>query len=552
MPSRFLGHIARHFHSIGLLFATLFFAVSLTPSLLPRPDHIQGVISGLSLAAGYGVGVLGYLFWTYFGLPVPRRRRQRQIQMAVATVFLLGAALFLWRASSWQNTVRALMDMEPVTGIQMGTIAVIALLVFVSLLWLFRLFARTFRFLSRRLQGYVPRRVSYVIGLFTALLLFWSLIDGVLFSLLLQAADRSYQRIDALIEPEFEAPLSPTRTGSAASLISWEQLGRQGRRFVSSAPLPELIAQHSAQAQGRVTEPLRVYVGLNSAETAEQRASLALEELLRVDAFSRQVLVLITPTGTGWVDPGSIEPLEFLYGGDVASVAAQYSYLSSPLAILSEAEFGLETARAMFQTIYAYWSDLPVDQRPALYLLGLSLGALNSDLAFDFYDIIEDPFQGALWSGPPFRSATWRSATQQRDAGSSAWLPVFREGSVVRFFNQSGGQPQLREHWGAFRIAFLQYASDPITFFDPKVLYREPDWMKGQRGADVTPELRWFPVVTMLQLAADMASGVSPRGYGHHYAAEHYLEVWLSLTGVSGWSHAELDQLRDFFRFRGI
>ena len=45
-------------------------------------------------------------------------------------------------------------------------------------------------------------------------------------------------------------------------------------------------------------EPLRVYVGLNSAETADQRAALALAELIRVGAFGRSVLVIATPTGT--------------------------------------------------------------------------------------------------------------------------------------------------------------------------------------------------------------------------------------------------------------
>ncbi|MDO9521576.1 MAG: alpha/beta-hydrolase family protein [Pseudohongiella sp.] len=543
-----LRRVSRHFHSIGLLLGTLFFAVSLTPSLLPRPDYVQGLISGLSLSAGYGAGVLLYLVWDYFGLPVAQHRVRRLIQLVVTVLFVFVVIVFLWQASGWQNNVRDLMGMEAITGIQMSMIAVIAVTLFLTLLWLFRLFYRTFLFLSKKMQHFVPTRVSHLAGLLSALILFWSIIDGVLFSLALQAADRSYQRIDALIEPEFEPPLETNKTGSATSLISWEQLGRQGRRFVSLAPTRQQIAEYAPlQSIAQTMDPLRVYVGLNSAETAQERADLALAELLRVGAFSRAVLVLITPTGTGWVDPGSIGPLEYLYGGNTASVAAQYSYLSSPLAILSEADYGVETARAMFQTIYGYWSELPADDRPDFYLLGLSLGALNSDLSFDFYDIIEDPFHGALWSGPPFRSETWRSVTQLRDPGSPAWLPKFRHGAVVRFANQSGGLDLPGSDWGAFRIAFLQYASDPITFFAPQVLYREPDWMQGARGPDVTPDLRWFPVVTMLQLAADMASGVSPRGYGHAYAAEHYLDSWVALTEPAGWTSEELGRLRAFF-----
>ncbi|PKM34718.1 MAG: hypothetical protein CVV06_20115, partial [Gammaproteobacteria bacterium HGW-Gammaproteobacteria-10] len=39
----------------GLLLATLFFAFSLTPSLVPRSFLFQGVISGLSFTAGYAL-----------------------------------------------------------------------------------------------------------------------------------------------------------------------------------------------------------------------------------------------------------------------------------------------------------------------------------------------------------------------------------------------------------------------------------------------------------------------------------------------------------------
>jgi uncharacterized membrane protein len=72
--------------------------------------------------------------------------------------------------------------------------------------------------------------------------------------------------------------------------------------------------------------------------------------------------------------------------------------------------------------------------------------------------------------------------------------------------------------WGDFRIAFLQYASDPITFFSTGAAWREPDWMREPRGPDVSSDLRWFPMVTMLQLAADMMVGTAPTGFGHEYA----------------------------------
>jgi uncharacterized membrane protein len=397
------------------------------------------------------------------------------------------------------------------------------------------------------LRRYVPDRLSHLTGIVVAVVLFWSVIDGVLMTTLLRVADRSFQQLDALIDDELPRPTRPLQTGSAASLVTWEDLGRQGRLFVAGGPTAEDL---STYFDTELPAPIRVYVGLNSAETSEQRARLALEELKRAGGFERSILLLVTPTGTGWVDPSSQHTFEYLHRGDVATVAAQYSYLNSPLTLMTAPDYGVEAARAMFTEIYGYWRTLPKDSRPTLYLRGLSLGSLNSDLSFDLYDIIDDPFHGALWSGPPFRSDTWRRITAQRDPGTPAWLPEFRGGAVIRFMNQEHGLDRGAAEWGAFRIAFLQYASDPITFFSPDIAWFEPDWMREPRGPDVSPDLRWFPIVTMLQLAADMVVGTAPKGFGHEYAPEHYIDAWLALTEPAGWTASDVERLKDFFRSR--
>jgi uncharacterized membrane protein len=82
-------------------------------------------------------------------------------------------------------------------------------------------------------------------------------------------------------------------------------------------------------------------------------------ELKRVRAFDRAVLVIATPTGTGWVDPAGMAPLEILHRGDVASVSVQYSYLPSWLSLLVEPDYGADTARAVFRVVYDYWRSCP-------------------------------------------------------------------------------------------------------------------------------------------------------------------------------------------------
>ncbi len=537
-------HISRYFSTTGLLIGTFFFALSMTPTLLPRQEITQGVISGLALASGYGVGVLGIWLWSYFQLPKPKEKVQVRMQIVAGMIFLIITVIFLWQASGWQNSLRQMMGMPEDATVRPVLIGAIAIAVFLTVLLISRLFLIVKHSLNRKLQPYIPPRVSFVVGLITTFILFWLIINGVLFSQLLQLADSSYQQVDALIEPDVEMPEDPMKTGSIESLLSWEEMGRQGRRFLINGPSAEDILEFT---NGPVLEPIRVYIGMHASDSFEARAYLALEELRRVNAFDRSILVIITPTGTGWVDPNAIDPLEYLHHGDVASVAAQYSYLPSPLSLIAEEEYGADMARALFRAVYGYWTELPQDERPKLYLHGLSLGALNSDHSFDLYDIIDDPFHGALWSGPPFRKTTWRTITDGRNPDSPAWLPRFRDGSVVRFANQNGGLESADAEWGSFRIAYLQYASDPITFFEPQSFRREPEWMQDPRGPDVSDELRWFPIVTGLQLTADMATGTAPLGFGHDYAAEHYLYSWLALTEPDGWSEEELDRLRAHF-----
>ncbi|TVS08940.1 MAG: hypothetical protein EA417_21625 [Gammaproteobacteria bacterium] len=529
---------------IGVLTGTLFFAASLTPSLLPRTYVMQALLSGVSLSAGYGIGVFASWLWAYVGLPSPPARIQRYILYAASALCVAVAFTFLWQASGWQNSVRELMELPPVDTAHLVRVGVIAFIVFVVLLALARLFHLLFRFSARRFDRFIPAHVANVAGALVAIAVFWSVLDGVLFRYLLRMSDTAYAQVDAWIEPEQALPSDPMQTGSSASFIHWEGLGRRGRDFVVGGPtLEDLEAFHDAA----VMKPIRVYVGLNSAETIEERAELALAELLRVDAFERSVLILATPTGTGWLDPSAMNPVEYLHRGDIASVAVQYSYLPSWMSLLAEPDLGAQTARAVFREVYGHWTSLPRDRRPALYLHGLSLGAMNSDLAADLYDIIADPFQGALWSGPPFRSSSWRAITDMRQSESTAWLPRFRDGSIVRFKNQS--PPELPgAEWGPIRIVFLQYASDPITFFETESFYRQPDWMQYPRGPDVSAELRWYPVVTMLQLAVDMgAADTAPMGYGHVYAPSHYIDAWLEVTDPPDWTDAMTERLKALF-----
>jgi uncharacterized membrane protein len=113
--------------------------------------------------------------------------------------------------------------------------------------------------------------------------------------------------------------------------------------------------------------------------------------------------------------------------------------------------------------------------------------------------------------------------------------------------NQNGATVPADTPWGPMRIVYLQYASDPITLFSHRDAYHAPAWMTPPRGPDVSPNLQWYPIVTMLQIGLDMAVATStPIGYGHVFAPEHYVDAWVAVTDVRNWSPDALARLKNY------
>ncbi|MFK4823456.1 alpha/beta hydrolase [Paenochrobactrum sp. BZR 588] len=534
------------FNAIGLLIGTLFFAASLTPSLLPRTYLMQGLLSGVTLAAGYGLGVFFTALWKRLELPRFQPKIRRFLKISGSAFCIPVLIIFLWRTAEWQNSIRALMQLEPVETAHPFYVALIASITFTVLIGIVRLFKWVMHFSSRNAQRFAPKPMAYLLGSIIAVAIFWSAGEGILFRGALHMADSSFRALDELMEPDTAQPLDPLKTGSKSSLIAWRDLGRQGREYIANAPTQEDI---SAFRNKPAMEPIRVYVGLNAADTVDARAKLALKELIRAGGFERSSLVVVTPTGTGWVDAEAMNPAEYLLEGDVASVAVQYSYLASWLSLLFEPDYGSKTARALFREVYRHWTKMPKDKRPKLYLYGLSLGALSSERSAELFEVIGDPYQGSLLAGPPFPSSVWHAMTEARNHDSPSWLPLVGDGSYVRFTAQKDNLNNASAPWGPIRTVYLQYASDPIVFFEYSSLYSKPSWMDDPRGPDVSAEFRWYPVVTFLQLALDLAMATTtPMGYGHVYAGEHYIDAWREVLDLQDWSLDDLNRLKDKFR----
>lgn len=522
----------------GLLLA----AVSLTPSLIPRDFIMQGCLAGLSMGIGYMVMQFLLSLWRSLGLPVLRDEAAMVAHLIVAGPVLAVLIYCLWHAAEWQDSIRTHVGLGPVEETNTLKMAGIALAVFAGLFLLGWLVQGLYDALRRRLARVIPPRTANLVGLLIAAqIVLIATRDGVV-EWALSVADTSYAAAQQLTHPEAAAPDDPQMAGGPGSLIDWRLMGKPGRDFMLSGPDAAAISALTGQP---ARQPLRIYVGLAQNDDPWARARIALEEMRRLGAFNRKVLVLTSPTGTGWMDPASHDVVEYMHNGDVATVAVQYSYLQSPLALIFETQSGLDTSTATMRLIYDAWRAIPPDQRPRLYLHGISLGAWSSMYAMNLFQMVNDPVDGALWAGPPFPSTLWRQAVAGRNPGSRFVLPDVGGGEIIRFASQFAPPDRDPRPWGRMRVLFLQYASDPIVFYDPASIWRAPGWMREPPAQDVSPDLEFTPVVTQLQLALDMMlSKVPPPGFGHTYHAHDYIDAWAAVSAPEGWDDATADRLK--------
>lgn len=538
----------------GLVVALLFWLPALTPTLIPRTPTTQAVINAVSLAIAYGIGTLLGLWLRLLFLRNGRSfasgvRRLGWIILGTAWLIGVSFGAVLWL--NWQNDQRRLMGMETVDGLDavlMVSVSVLGGALFVIIGRLIGKVVLAVVRLSRRLLPSLA--AAPVVGL-TILLFIVGMAGSAAWLGITAFASATYGSANSSTDEGTVQPDSGSVSGSSESLVPWDTLGRWGRNFVGSATTAEeLETFHGADVE--LSEPVRVYVGLDSAGSASERAELAVRELDRAGGFDREILVVWAPTGTGWVIPEAADALELLHRGDTAIVATQYSFLPSLLAVFMEPGREVASATALYGAVHSHWSDLPPDERPKLVLFGKSLGTAGVEAPFVGADAsasianLTSGTDGALIVGAKRTNPIHSQLTGGRDRGSSVWQPIIDGGLSVRFLSRDPNQPELRQDWPPPRIVYLQHPSDPVPFWGIDVLWRPPEWMDHPRGFDVPEAAGWYPIVSGVHAATDLIFQLdTPPGFGHVYATE-YVQGWASVIPPDGWTAADTARLEKF------
>jgi uncharacterized membrane protein len=514
---------------------------SMTPSLLPRGPLFQGLVSGVSGAIGYALGVFAVWLVRYMRSKDTSPPAPRIAWIVLVGAGVVGTVLMIVWFHIWQDDVRDLVGVPHLKWHDYPLTAVLAIVVLFALVEIGQLIRRLMLFLVVRLNRVVPPRVSAVIAVLVVVAVIVGILNGVVLRLTMRTLNNTFETVNNEESPTTPPPTTMLRSGGPGSLVSWASLGHQGRIFVDGGPTTGQLSEFNGAP---ALEPIRAYAGLGSANDIRAVAELAARELERTGGLTRKVVAVATTTGTGWINEAEADAIEYMFNGDTAIVSMQYSFLPSWLSFLVDKENARHAGQALFEAVSARVRGLPEGARPKIVVFGESLGSFGGEAPFLSANNIVVRTDGALFTGPTFNNTMWNEVTRNRDPGSPEWLPIYQQGSNVRFSARAANLARPDDPWGKPRIVYVQHASDPIAWWNTALLFRKPDWLREKRGYDVLPRVGWIPFVTFLQVSADMAVAVDvPDGHGHRYVKD-IANAWAAILQPPGWTADKTDRLR--------
>jgi uncharacterized membrane protein len=308
----------------------------------------------------------------------------------------------------------------------------------------------------------------------------------------------------------------PSVSGGEGSLAPLDGLDREGRKFLGLATSATAIAE----VMGDPTQdPVRVFVGLGSADSPSERVRLAVAELERLGGFERRRLLVACPVGSGYVNPAFVEAEEYMSRGDLATVAVQYNNERS-FRSLKSVPLARETYRLLLEALR---DRLAGADRPEVVFYGESLGAwVGAELlAEGGLDVAAElgVARGVLL-GIPHGGAYKLVRLRRRSERLPPGVGVFGTADEL--------EALPADQRAELRYVIVTHPEDPVAnYTGVQLLWRRPFWLRplARRSSRIPRTMRWMPGITFLQVVFDVKNGTSfvpvfePRA--HDYRAEH-------------------------------
>lgn len=249
-------------------------------------------------------------------------------------------------------------------------------------------------------------------------------------------------------------------TVAGSALLIASAVGLSGPAVATAPSVPG----GSAMIYGRLTEP----------GGFTQRADRLVSRWVAAGGLTQRAVVVVVPTGSGWVDASTVAGAQRSFRGSVRLLALQYDDVASWKAFVSSPARAGDSAIALVSAVAHRVAQSPRAQRPRIYLAGQSLGAVGADTARSWARRTGVAVAGTVLAGPP--------------AGTVEEVPACE------------------------RRVVLANDDDPVTVFGASLLWRPV----GGRP--------WLPVASSVAAALDLPGALSvSTGHGHRYGLEQGL-----------------------------
>jgi uncharacterized membrane protein len=156
------------------------YALSLTPSLLPRVWYLQAVMSGITVAIGYAIGT--FAGWLLRSLspwhPNPAARLAGRWSLAAAAVVLIPLLGFL--GAEWEHQIRELDHVGQPSEARYILVVLVAVLFAAALIAVVRAILSLVRVVARPLRRVIRPQAATALATLIVVLILGFLATGVL------------------------------------------------------------------------------------------------------------------------------------------------------------------------------------------------------------------------------------------------------------------------------------------------------------------------------------------------------------------------------------